>query len=555
MYQAENASWDSWLLSAAESSPRPVMVIGLDGGTWDVFRELSTQGVMPHLVELCRQGASFSLRSTTPWLTPAAWSTFLTGTGPERHGVWDFFRLDGSHGALVLNRSDHLAVPTLLEQFALEGREVVSIDLPMTWPPPVPGAWILGGFDAPSAGSVLAAAPDFAAALERAGVPWLPQPRIDRAACSLPELERLVRDCCRVMANRVQVARVAHRSTAWQLLIVQFQVLDAFLHRCWPHVEQAARAGVDCSPEAKVCGEFFRRLDGYLGQLLHLARDRGAAVVVLSDHGFGPNRGRVNAPWQLQQLGLLRPAGTVGRAAFRFRHFGWKLRRWGYKRLRGRKTRTLARPLRSQFAWDWSRSQVLPLHGDLGTMLYLNDQRRFPWGKPLSAPQRERLIQETAQGLLSFRCPETGEPLWHEVLDLGGQFDTDPLEHDWPDLVAVPTPGWNTLSTRLVSGGPCLPEPQLPGTHHPQGMLLVAELPPKCATAAEAASGEAHLSQVARLVSALAGLERGQPPCPPLPSVCKTGEVSAGPAWGRPGLTAEEQEQIERRLRSLGYLE
>ncbi len=547
------------LLDGLAHSSRPVLVVGLDGGTWDVLEPLCRQGVMPHLAELCRRGWATPLQSTTPWLTPAAWSTFLTGLEPQQHGIWDFFRLEHCQQTLVLNRSEHIQGETLLERFDLAGREVVSIDLPMTWPPPVPGAWVLGGFDAPNATSVLEAAPQFAAALQRAEVSWLAHPRLDRTPQTAEELHAMVERCRHVMANRVQAAQVADSCRDWQLLVVQFQALDGFQHRCWHHIEQATREGTESSPEASLCGQFFRYLDEQLGLLLQLAQRRNAAVVVLSDHGFGLNRGRLNVPGQLHRLGLLQPADGWERLRFRLSRWGWKIRRWQHKRLRRCKTRTLPRPLRSQFAWDWSRSLVFPLHGDLGAMLYLNDRRRFDWGRPLSHPQRRRLVEETVQGLASFRCPETGEPLWHAVLDVERQFQMDPVEHGCPDLVAVPAPGWNTLSTRFSSRESTRPEPQLPGTHYPQGMFVLAGVPEwEDNWQHGSLSPRLHkgfaLRDVASVVLALAGLEGAQEPhhTSPVPdAVEKRTSLSASAAQ----LTAEQQEQIEQRLRSLGYLE
>ncbi len=547
------------LLEKIGPASRPVLVVGLDGGTWDVLEPLCRQGVMPHLSELCRRGVAAPLRSTTPWLTPAAWSTFLTGLEPQQHGIWDFFRLEQKQQTLVLNRSEHIRGETLLERFELEGREAVSIDLPMTWPPPVPGAWVLGGFDAPNASSVLEAAPQFAAALQRAGVPWLPHPRLDRVPQTPDQLQATVESCRRVMANRVQAAQVADSCRDWQLLIVQFQALDGFQHRCWHFIEQAVREGIDSSPEATLCGRFFRYLDEQLGRLLQLAQRRNAAVVLLSDHGFGPNRGRLNVPGQLYRLGLLQPASGWERLRFRLSRWGWKVRRWQHKRLRRCKTRTLPRPLRSQFAWDWGRSLVFPLHGDLGAMLYLNDRRRFDWGRPLSHSQRRRLVEETIQGLAGFRCPQTGELLWHAVRDLEEQFQVDPVERGWPDLVAVPAPGWNTLSTRFPFREATCPENDLPGTHYPQGMFVLGGVPglenrgQSGLRTAGLRKGLA-LRDVASVVLALAGLEMMRKPRHRSSASAPVKKLTT-PVLPVTRLTTEQQEQIEQRLRSLGYLE
>ena len=69
-----------------------LLILGLDGATWDVLNPLIAEGYMPRLSAAVKTGASGVLRSTTPPITPAAWTTFLTGKQPGIHGIIDFER-------------------------------------------------------------------------------------------------------------------------------------------------------------------------------------------------------------------------------------------------------------------------------------------------------------------------------------------------------------------------------------------------------------------------------------------------------------------------------
>src|SRR3989337_326500 len=75
-----------------------VIVVGLDGGTWELLKPLMNEGVMPHLAHLTETGVSGVLHSTLPPWTPTAWSSFATGKNPGKHGVFGFTRRnpDGS---------------------------------------------------------------------------------------------------------------------------------------------------------------------------------------------------------------------------------------------------------------------------------------------------------------------------------------------------------------------------------------------------------------------------------------------------------------------------
>src|SRR2546423_14749019 len=104
-------------------SPR-VLVIGLDGATYDVFVPLAELGVMPNLSILLRDAALHELRSTEPYTTPVAWTSFLTGCEVSTHGIFDYRYLDHARGELLLNHSGRIACPTLFDELAAAGGQV-----------------------------------------------------------------------------------------------------------------------------------------------------------------------------------------------------------------------------------------------------------------------------------------------------------------------------------------------------------------------------------------------------------------------------------------------
>src|SRR5665648_667058 len=69
-----------------------VCVIGLDGGTFKIIDYLVAQGRLPNFAMFMERGSRATLKSTVPAVTPAAWSSFSTGTNPGKTGVVDFFR-------------------------------------------------------------------------------------------------------------------------------------------------------------------------------------------------------------------------------------------------------------------------------------------------------------------------------------------------------------------------------------------------------------------------------------------------------------------------------
>ncbi len=90
-----------------------VLLIGLDGATFDILTPMMDQGRMPHLRELIDGGASGTLMSTIPPITPAAWTTFMTGKGPGRHGILDFERYNAKTNELSFNSTYEIKQRTI----------------------------------------------------------------------------------------------------------------------------------------------------------------------------------------------------------------------------------------------------------------------------------------------------------------------------------------------------------------------------------------------------------------------------------------------------------
>lgn len=104
------------LVSAPGCQSRPahvktgqrVIVLGIDGFDHRLTRELLAAGRLPNLAALAARGGFSALATSTPPLSPVAWSTFITGLDPGEHGIFDFI---------------HRA-PTTLESFLSTSRTV-----------------------------------------------------------------------------------------------------------------------------------------------------------------------------------------------------------------------------------------------------------------------------------------------------------------------------------------------------------------------------------------------------------------------------------------------
>ena len=83
-------------------APR-VVVLGLDGLDPALTARYMRKGLLPHFSRLKQQGSFRPLMTTTPSISPVAWSTFSTGVNPGKHRIFDFYTRDPNNYLPVLS--------------------------------------------------------------------------------------------------------------------------------------------------------------------------------------------------------------------------------------------------------------------------------------------------------------------------------------------------------------------------------------------------------------------------------------------------------------------
>ncbi len=71
-----------------------VIVIGIDGLDPVLLQRFVARGEMPNFAKLMLSGYYGPLQTTMPPQSPVAWSSFITGTNPGGHGIFDFIHRD-----------------------------------------------------------------------------------------------------------------------------------------------------------------------------------------------------------------------------------------------------------------------------------------------------------------------------------------------------------------------------------------------------------------------------------------------------------------------------
>lgn len=443
-----------------------VVFLGLDGGTMRAFGPLFDRGLMPNLAAFWRRSVTGGLNSTTPMVTPVAWTSFLTGCTPRRHGIHEFYYLDEARRVIGANDAARIRVPTLWHELADANRKVVSLNLPMTYPPgPLPGL-IVAGSDAPDSRSAFVHCADFGAML-RAEVPeytvknlWKTRPR------SLEDLQAFSKRTQALFLAQAEAAVRADALVDWSALLVHFHNLDGLQHRVWPemNVDETADPDPQRRAEVEAC---LTALDVAVARLIDLAQQRDAAVIAVSDHGFGPCHALVNVNGLLQQAGLQRRLSYGTRFRYRINRLRDRLRRWR-KRRDPNPPQRMSRAVAGEVGCDWKRTVVYAPYGQLSGCLYLHPSLRE------RGSRADRVKREVIALMRDVRHPERGDLVFSDAFDVAERYGIDPVVEGLPDILAPSSDGyqaqakWSPFDQRLFC-----PDPDLPATHYMEGVVAI----------------------------------------------------------------------------------
>src|SRR5262249_39956895 len=72
------------------SPAKRAILIGMDGASMELVRNMIAWGHMPHLRGLVARGVWRPMLGVFPTLTPPGWTALATGSWPGTHGVLDF---------------------------------------------------------------------------------------------------------------------------------------------------------------------------------------------------------------------------------------------------------------------------------------------------------------------------------------------------------------------------------------------------------------------------------------------------------------------------------
>lgn len=449
-----------------------VLIVGLDGATWDVLDPMIRSGRMPHLQALVERGTSGILESTKPPITPAAWTTFMTGKCPGTHGILDFEKYDVHTNRVTFNSQRSVAhVRTLWDVLGDKGLRVGVVNVPMTYPPRPVNGFMITGFETPSVNVEFTHPKELKEDILRRWPDYTFKTTWQRRVLGGERLlAENLRNFCRSFHQGAEVTKHFGEAHGWDALMVVFKLVDNLQHKTWKYLDP--RFNGKHPRRAAMVADCYKELDTALGTLFDYAREKRASVFIVSDHGHGSLEGKVQANLLLKRWGYLHLESPVAQIGTRARYL------WSRMNRRGRGPLGHHGQVTQDLAVNFGRTRACVMHAGEYGFLYLNLKGRQPGG--IVEPESyERLRDEIGERFLSVRARHPRDGLisvFSDVFKPEEVYGCSRRDNVWlPDLFLKPADGLS-VARRIRGRGVVrwLPWRKLEGTHRYEGMFAAA---------------------------------------------------------------------------------
>jgi hypothetical protein len=307
---------------------RPLLLLGIDGATWKLLDPLIAEGALPNFARVVAAGSRGPLKTYEPTLSPLIWTTIATGVGPRVHGIEGFVAEIPGTGETAIVTSNLRRVDALWNILSAQGTTVGVIGWWATYPAEEVNGFVISdqandlrrdnyriaghlkvdeksraagdprAVWPPELGAEVASALELDPRISREELARffaLPEGRDDLLSQPLGNDEDILSIFKFAYLIDKSFAEAGLRALADKhptFAAVYLNGLDAAEHHFWRFMEPQAFRSVPASDVARyedVIRNYYVYVDEVLGRLLELYPLDRAAVVLVSDHGQGPN--------------------------------------------------------------------------------------------------------------------------------------------------------------------------------------------------------------------------------------------------------------------------
>ena len=404
-----------------------VVIIGIDGATFSLIEPWAVDGKLPVLARLMQNGAWGNLDSTIPPMTAPAWTSFMTGKNPGKHGLFHFISPRPDSYEFIYTNAGTRKARTIWSLLSEKGKRSGVVNVPMTFPPERINGFMISGMDTPDENSEFIYPTSLRDKLKKDFGEVRLEMRHLEFMRSDDKREMVLKEMADIEDHRKKLAIHLIKNYPVDVFMLVFCSVDQIQHYFWHNMdtnhyrydETGARKYGDAILKA------YQTIDNKLGEILaELPED--AVTVLMSDHGAGPSGNTViNLNNYLSSLGVLtfkgKGKGSVlgsivkkidpllrktltPRQKAKIANLFPGLRRHWESRLTAFETIDLSKTKAFNY-------EILPTY----TNVFVNLKGKFPQGIVNPGAEYDELIDFIIEKLYDLEDPETGKKVVKKI--------------------------------------------------------------------------------------------------------------------------------------------
>ena len=278
-----------------------VLVIGIDGASPLLIEKWIDE--LPTFQRIKRDGDLGLSVPPTPAQTPVAWTTFMTGKNPGKHGIFSFImRKKGTY-------ERQIAQPTMIKSKTLwhllseKGKKVGIVNVPMSDVKQVKG-FIIPGFLSRTEGTPH---PEHIKnnIKQKFGIQSLVGDVETKVLKNVnQDPMRFLKRLNQITDETAQISHFLAQKEDWDFFMTVFMGTDRIQHFFWRYVDSTHQK-YEKTKFTRLVKEYYIKVDGIIKSFLDFV-DRETLLIVVSDHGFCPVNKELVINNYLEELGFLK---------------------------------------------------------------------------------------------------------------------------------------------------------------------------------------------------------------------------------------------------------
>ncbi len=420
-----------------------LLLIGMDGTTFDVIMPWIREGKLPNLAKLIKGGCYGELQSVFPPVTAPAWTSFYTGKNPGKHGIFDFNNLKKGGYGLFFASNKVIKDKKIWEYLSENNVSSGWVNLPLTYPVDEIKGFMISGMLSGSKDSEDVVWPrDLKSEL---GTLWKDY-ILELEEPGEKNRDELYNELIKMIKRRTELILYLIKNKNVDFLAIEYQATDLIQHFFWDcydktHLLYKKELAIRYS---EAIFNIYKLIDEQIGRILKEAYVDN--VFCMSDHGFGKMDFIFNLNDWLLKEGFLKLKGSVSSKSIVNRYSILKLlEKFGLRKL----GYIIPRPIRKRIPYkrdllgiedlihsgrvDWKNTKAFNMPGSPFIFINLKGKRKYG---SVTEDEYEPLIKDINTKLNGTKHPVENRNLQVKVLKCEDIYNGRNLNNA-PDLLLI----------------------------------------------------------------------------------------------------------------------